>query len=476
MAQRDGVGTEGRGWNRGTGLVFQFDLGQIGTLTPSPCSNPVPLYHFPRPQLTRVIVSTMNARERKVLRLAIRAGEIMLKSGAEVYRAESTIERICQVCDIPYVQSFITSTDILVSLGNNEEQAEVQTILKRVKHSKTDLEKISQIHTFVGRFTVAAPHSEESIEAGMEELERIDATTGFDFPVRLLAIVLISAFFTMMNYGSFLDGLATIGVGIVTYLFSLMIKRLQVNQFIVTFTSCFVAAALALLVFNIGFCSSLSAMIIGSIVVFLPGVPITNAVRDLLAGDMLSGVSRGVESLLTSIAIAGGVGLLLRIAPLPVHPDVYHEFFYPLLLVFAFLGTVGIAIIVNIPRRYLVSAGAIAACGWAVYELAIMTGNSRIIACFLGTCVIALIAEIVTRITKNTATLFIIPAIYPLVPGKIMFAAMLEMINNNLDAAVSIGLEAVLVAGSIAVALLIVISLTRIIAMVYGRIRDLIQA
>ncbi|MCL2529129.1 MAG: hypothetical protein FWE41_02180 [Coriobacteriia bacterium] len=42
MGQRDGVGTGGRGWNRGTGLVFQFDQGQIGTPTPSPCSNPVP--------------------------------------------------------------------------------------------------------------------------------------------------------------------------------------------------------------------------------------------------------------------------------------------------------------------------------------------------------------------------------------------------------------------------------------------------
>ena len=85
-----------------------------------------------------------------------------------------------------------------------------------------------------------------------------------------------------------------------------------------------------------------------------------------------------------------------------------------------------------------------------------------------------MIAEVATRVTKNTATLFIIPAIYPLVPGKIMYAAMLEMINHNQDAAFSIALEAVLVAGSIAVALLVVISLTRIIAMAYGRIRELL--
>ncbi|MCL2807946.1 MAG: threonine/serine exporter family protein [Coriobacteriia bacterium] len=415
------------------------------------------------------------ARDKKVLRLAIRAGEIMLKSGAEVYRAEDTVERICKACGFTYVQSFITTTDILVSLGASDREAEVHTALKRIKKVYTDLEKVSLIHAFVGRFTATNDHTDDSIEKAFAELDDIDATDGFSLPIRLLAIVLIATFFTMMNNGSLIDGLSTIAIGVLAYLFSLPIKKLQVNHFIVTFSSCFLAAAMALLVFNLGFCSSLSAMIIGSITVFLPGVPITNSVRDLLSGDMLSGVSRGVESLLTSVAIAGGVGMLLRIAPSPIHGDVPTELFLPVAFLFALFGTMGIAIILNIPRRYLLIVAAIAACGWVVYELAVMTDNPRVIASFLATCTIALIAEIVKRITKDAATLFIIPAIYPLVPGKIMYAAMLQMINNNLEAALSIGSEAVLVAGSIAVALLVVISLTRILTMARSRIKELLS-
>ena len=413
----------------------------------------------------------MEVSKNIVLMLAVRAGEIMLKSGAEVYRAEATIEQICHACQYPSVQCFITPTGIFASLGENDTQVEVQTIIRRVKRLSIDLEKVSLINAFVNRLMSMESHSEESLAKSLEELDRIDAVGGFALPLRLCAMVLIGVFYTMMNSGSLLDGLSTIVVGVVAYLFSLWIKRLQINHFIVVFSSCFLAAGLALLVFNIGFCSSLGAMIIGSIIVFLPGVAITNAARDLLSGDMLSGVSRGAESLLAAIAIAGGVGMLLKLAPPPVHADIQSQFILPLEFLFAFFGTMGVAVIVNIPRRYLVAVGLIAACGWVVYELAMDVGNSRLLGCFLGTCTIALLAEIATRLTRDAATLFIIPALFPLVPGKVMYGAMLRLLDNDLDAAMASGSEALFMAGGIAIALLVMISLTRIFSSLYRRIR-----
>ncbi|MCL1890889.1 MAG: threonine/serine exporter family protein [Coriobacteriia bacterium] len=413
----------------------------------------------------------LSAYKNKVLMLAVRAGEIMLKSGAEVYRAESTIERICHACDIEYVQSFITTTGIIVSVGADEARAEVQTAIRRVRHGSTDLEKVSQINTFIRRFTAAPAHTEESINEGLKELDRIDALDGFKLPIRLAALVVIAFFFTMVNGGSPIDGACAIGVGVAAYLFSLSIGHLKINRFIVVFASCFFAEGLALLIFNLGFCSSLSAMIIGSIIVYLPGVAIVNAVRDLLSGDMLSGVSRTVESLLVAIAIAGGAGMLLRFAPAPLHADVSTQFAVQFQFLFALIGTMGIAIMVNIPRRYLLPVGFIAGCGFAVYELMLAAGSSQVMGCFIATCTIALLAEIATRLSKDAATLFIIPAIFPLVPGGLMYKAMTFLLANDTQAALRTGLEALFVAGSIAVALLVIISLTRVISSVYQSAR-----
>ena len=46
----------------------------------------------------------------------------------------------------------------------------------------------------------------------------------------------------------------------------------------------------------------------------VPGVAITNAIRDIMAGDFLSGTARVVEAVLIAVAIASGVGPVLRIA------------------------------------------------------------------------------------------------------------------------------------------------------------------
>ncbi|MBP6492359.1 MAG: threonine/serine exporter family protein, partial [Clostridia bacterium] len=59
--------------------------------------------------------------------------------------------------------------------------------------------------------------------------------------------------------------------------------------------------------------SNLGSIIIGSIMIFLPGVALTNAIRDTLAGDMLSGVSKGMEAVVIAISLASGVGAAIKI-------------------------------------------------------------------------------------------------------------------------------------------------------------------
>jgi uncharacterized membrane protein YjjB (DUF3815 family) len=107
-----------------------------------------------------------------------------------------------------------------------------------------------------------------------------------------------------------------------------------------------------------------------------------------------------------------------------------------------------------------------------VIRVALQNGAySPIIACFVAACVIAIISEVATRLTKETATLFIIPAIFPLVPGKGMYDTMAHMIANDYNSAMSMGLQTLFVAGAIAMGLLVVISLSRMVAVVYRGVR-----
>ena len=110
----------------------------------------------------------------------------------------------------------------------------------------------------------------------------------------------------------------------------------------------------------------------------------------------------------------------------------------------------------------------IAACGWACSYFLISNGSSPILGCFTGACVVSMLAEIATHISKKTATIFIIPAIFPLVPGIGLYNTMLNLISGNLELAAQTGSQALFVAGGIAVGLLVVISLSRLLLVIRG--------
>ncbi|MDR2493022.1 MAG: threonine/serine exporter family protein [Coriobacteriales bacterium] len=403
---------------------------------------------------------------KRVLLLAIKAGEIMLSSGAEIYRVEDAVTRICQACDIPYVESYATPSGIFLSLGQDDATSEMGTIVKRVRRSGTDLEKVSRVNDFIKSFCAG----ELSIDEAYGVLEEIDRTPQFTLPVRVGAIVLVALFFTLLNRGGFVDGACSIIAGTSAYLLTQVIERLKINRFISIFTSCFCGTLIAVLLFVAGLGDSLSAIIIGTITIYLPGVAITNAARDLLSGDLISGVARVAESMLIAVAIAGGVGVMLGLVPVLPRADVAAALPPPVLFCAAFFGTVGISLIVNIPRRYLLPAALIASCGWVLSRVVVSLGHSPILACFAAACLVALLAEIATHTTNKTATLFIIPAIFPLVPGIGLYNTMLNLIRGDLQMAAESGSMALFMAGGIAVALLVVISMTRLVVVVRNHI------
>ncbi|WP_324825470.1 threonine/serine exporter family protein [Sinanaerobacter sp. ZZT-01] len=251
----------------------------------------------------------INQIQKKILILALYAGEIMLRSGAEIYRVEDTVTRICKACNIPYAEVFATTTGIFVSVDDGSEHSDMHTFLKRIHSSSIDLEKISKINQFSRNFAT----NEFSVEEGMQMLKDINRSFQFSFLWRVLGAGMIASFFTLMLGGLFSDFLASFAIGILTYFVTIFLERLQLNLFIKDFCSCAVVALLALLFSKIGLGHNPHLIIIGSIMIFLPGVSITNAVRDSLTGDLVSGLSRAMEAILVAIAIAAGVGLVLKI-------------------------------------------------------------------------------------------------------------------------------------------------------------------
>lgn len=130
--------------------------------------------------------------------------------------------------------------------------------------------------------------------------------------------------------------------------------------------------------------------------------------------------------------------------------------------IYAFLATIGFCILFHVPKKKIGWAGLVGAMGWATYMYLVYDGQSKLLACFCGSCIVGFLADVLSKASKEAAVVYIIPGIIPLVPGAGMYYTTLYIINGDLPAAASKGTETFLMAGSISVGLLVIGSLLRI--------------
>lgn len=251
----------------------------------------------------------VNVFQKKVLILAIYAGEIMMKNGAEIYRVEDTITRICRACGINHIEVFATPTGIFVSLDKGGEEDDTQTYIKRIKGINTDLTKISLINKFSREFTT----TDLSVDDGMERLREIDKQPPYPLFVRILGACMIASFFCLIFGGDAIDFCVSFVAGALCMVLSNLLRKSAINFFIRDFCCSAAASIMATLSTSYIATASYEPIIIGTIMIFVPGVAITNSIRDFLSGDMLSGLARMTEAMLTAIALAAGAGVVIKI-------------------------------------------------------------------------------------------------------------------------------------------------------------------
>ncbi|MDD2484105.1 MAG: threonine/serine exporter family protein [Eubacteriales bacterium] len=134
--------------------------------------------------------------------------------------------------------------------------------------------------------------------------------------------------------------------------------------------------------------------------------------------------------------------------------------------IYAFFATFGFCLIFHVPFRHIVPASLVGACGWATYHFLLFLETSPVFACFIGACVVGILSEILCRLCKEASLIFIIPGVLPLVPGAGMYYTMLSLMSDDMLETARIATETLLMAGGIAMAILLVSSISRMITLI----------
>lgn len=377
----------------------------------------------------------------KILDLAYEAGAILLENGAEISRVEDTIQRIANYYGVDDINVFVLSNGIMAT-GNNYARS------KFIPIKGSSLDKVVAVNQ-LSRDVTNGKCDVAQLELRLREIRAMKTKSALE---QIISSALGSAGFCIIFGGGFDDCLISTIAGLLLWIFILYIGNRHLSRVMTNVVGGLLASFFCIAMFQFGFGTHLSNMIIGAVIPLIPGVAFTNGIRDLANEDYIAGVTRLLDALLTFFCIALGVALSFIIDaaiygqmqvldPLAASSDTAPLYVQ---LPAAFIATWAFAALFGVPRKYYINCGICGMLGWLLYLILLRhTNMSPTIAAFFSATLIALTALIQSIIRRCPVTVFLISGIFPLVPGAGIFWTSYYLVSNDLYTAMQTGLVAI---------------------------------
>ncbi|WP_168122160.1 threonine/serine exporter family protein [Paenibacillus sp. HB172176] len=239
-----------------------------------------------------------------IAKVCLLAGQIILQNGGETYRVEDTMTRIAAAYGRENTHSYVTPTGLLFTIDGSSQL----TKLIRISARSTNLIKVSLVNDISRRIS----SGELTAEAALLELRQVETSLReYRSGSKILAAAVASACFLLMFQGSWHDFVPVFIIGGLGFLCYISARRIVSVIFLAEFLAAIAIGTLSIVAVQVGAARDLDIIIIGAVMPLVPGLPITNAVRDLMAGHLVSGLSKGAEAFLTAFAIGAGIAAVL---------------------------------------------------------------------------------------------------------------------------------------------------------------------
>lgn len=390
--------------------------------------------------------------------MTVQIGYELAIAGAETYRVEETMRRVIAAYGTEG-QAFAIPNCVAVSFV--AQNTKPLTIMKRVGYHGNDLERIEKLNALSRRICAEVP---ELSEAQRWLKETVAGVRSYATGVYYLGNFIAAAGFCCVFGGTVRDwlwaGLSGLIIGFVTR----WLDRLEVNPFFSTIAASFLMALPAYIAAGLGWLDCVAVVIIGALMLLVPGLLITNSMRDIIYGDTNSGVNRIVQVLLSALAIAMGTAAAWHITSSLYGQTAASTLSYPFWLqaIAIAVACTGFVILFNVHGWGLSLCALGGVVTWMAYLLCGELGLGPYGANFIAAAVAAVYAEGMARARKYPVTSYQVISAVPLLPGAGIYYTMSLGLNGSTQLALQKGFETAGIAGSIAAAILLVSSVVRL--------------
>lgn len=248
-------------------------------------------------------------KNQEVMHLAVSAGEILIRNGGEISRVESTMRHIIEAYGIRHYNVYVLANGIFATMETMDSGGTPYVLIRDVNFGIVNLERIAAVNQLsreICRF-----HYPPGL--AMEKMQRCEQLQTYSLLEKSIATGLGCASFTLLLGGRPWDSLAAFFFGGILQLLLYYFRTRSFSRFFYTVAASAFVTLLTVIARALRLPVHGDMVIIGCIMPLVPGLALTNSIRDFFNADYLSGVIHMVDALLTALCIAVGVVLILTL-------------------------------------------------------------------------------------------------------------------------------------------------------------------
>ena len=391
------------------------------------------------------------------LEIILKAGKILLSSGAEISRTEDTMNYIARAMNFKDLEAYVSNRGIFAT-AKKDDNTEI-TRIYNVPEVDINLSKIESVNALSRRIT----QKSITIEEVINELEKIDTMPDYLIFWRLVAYTIGASGFSYAIGSSITDSIIAGIIGLILGVYMCTIKRILSSDVLITILGSILIALLGNLFIHFELGSNLSVILLGAMIDIVPGVPFVNAIREYSQNNYNTGITLMMGALLTCISMAVGVAvvqsLLFNTQMIPLYTsnlDTNSLTSMFMRSIMAGIGTTTFAILFRVAKQHFIDCTILGFISWFLFLTLSSLQSNVMLSIFISGFIIAIASRILAVKRKCPAIVFLMTSLFPLLPGLSFYRSIYYMLMGQETIAISFAKESFLIAFTIAISIAIV--------------------
>ena len=367
----------------------------------------------------------------KILQGILDIGEAMLQSGAENFRLEDSLYRMCKSYGFTRYDVFVIPSNIQITVETPE--GDIITQIRHIESTDINFDRLDYLNNLSRYVCQNKPDEKKLREKYLEVMNREEQHPA----VKYFAGVMGGTGFAVFFGCGFMDAIVAVIVSLMIVVVGEWLSKRESNLMVYNMILSFLSEVIIILLVRLGIGSHAECIMIGIVMLLISGLGVTNGIRDLLQRDFISGSLNIMNAFLGAAGIAFGIALaMLLLDGVSLEGFILNNSI-PIQLISCTIACTGFAWWFKIKGRQVLYTSVGAFFTWAIYLVVFELEPSNFLATLLASIFVAFYAFIMSRINKAPSTIFLTASVFPLIPGPNLYYMMYGCVSRDMEMAFS---------------------------------------